>query len=209
MQKIEQAALTVTLGAVPVIACFLAGWWLSIPFVPESRIFLFALGGLLVGMAVDVVFLRSWVRHPWSLKPWVWKAVYVFYSIGVLGFFMGVPVFNVLLALPAGLFVGRWLAHTSADAARMQKTARQAAGFTTIVLGFVCLASAAVALVNPSTASDLQGMLSLPFEVTPPMIVGLILAGGALILVLQWWLAITSVQRAYRYFVARSQPLGA
>ena len=26
------------IGAVPLIACFLAGWWISIPFVSESRI---------------------------------------------------------------------------------------------------------------------------------------------------------------------------
>jgi hypothetical protein len=31
MQTIETAALGVLFGAVPVIACFLGGWWISIP----------------------------------------------------------------------------------------------------------------------------------------------------------------------------------
>jgi len=30
----------------------------------------------------------------------------LFYSVGMFGFFMGVPVFNVILAVPAGVFVG-------------------------------------------------------------------------------------------------------
>ena len=203
MRKIENAAIGIALGAVPVIACFLAGWWISVPLVPESRIFLCALAGLSLGVLVDVLFLGGWVRRAYSLKTWVWMAVYVFYSVGMLGFFMGVPVFNVILALPAGVFVGRWLAHTGADSTRMQKAARRTAVFTASTLGLVCSASGAIALVNRSTASDLQGLLGLQFEVTLVMIVGIILGGGAMILALDWWLTIKSVERAYAYSVAQ------
>ena len=204
MRKIENAAIGIALGAVPVIACFLAGWWISVPLVPESRIFLCALAGLSLGVLVDVLFLGGWVRRAYSLKTWVWMAVYVFYSVGMLGFFMGVPVFNVILALPAGVFVGRWLAHTGADSTRMQKAARRAAVFTTSILGLVCVASATVALTARSTASDLQGMLGVSFQVTPAMILGIIVVGGSVILALDWWLTIRSVKRAYGYFVAHA-----
>jgi len=192
-------------GAVPVIACFLAGWWISIPLVPESRIFQCALAGLLLGIVVDVLFLRGWVRRAYSMNTWVWQAVYLFYSVGMFGFFMGVPVFNVMMALPAGVFVGRWLAHNGADSTHMQKVARQAAVFTASTLGLVCIASGAIALVNRSTASDLQRMLGLQFHVTPVMIIGIILGGGTMILALDWWLTIKSVERAYGYFVAHAK----
>ena len=204
MRKIENAAIAIALGAVPVIACFLAGWWISVPLVPESRLFQFALAGLSMGVLVDVLFLGGWVRRAYSLKTWVWMAVYVFYSVGMLGFFMGVPVFNVILALPAGVFVGRWLAHTGADSTRMQKAARRTAVFTTIILGLVCLVSASVALAARSTASDLQGILGVSFQITPAMILGIILGGGTLILALDWWLTLRSVKRAYGYFVAHA-----
>ena len=46
LRKIEHAVIGVTLGAVPVISGFLAGWWISVPLVPESRIYQFALAGL-------------------------------------------------------------------------------------------------------------------------------------------------------------------
>ncbi len=116
--------------------------------------------------------------------------------------FMGVPVFNGLLALPAGVFVGRWLAHAGADVAWVQKTARWTAVFTTSTLGLVCVASASIALASQSTASDLQGMLGLSFQVTPAMIPGLILGGGVLIFALNWWLSVKAVERAYAFCVA-------
>lgn len=206
MQTIEAAALGVIFGAVPVIACFLGGWWISIPLVPEPRIFQCALAGLLLGVLVNVIFLRGWVRRAYSMKPGVWMAVYGFYSIGLFGFFMGVPVFNVILALPAGVFIGRWLAHSGADSIRMQKVAQHSAVYTTGMLGLVCVTSAAIALADRSTASDLQRMLGLPFQVTPVMIIGIILGGGTMILTLEWWLTVKSVKSAYGYFVAHAKP---
>jgi len=208
MRKLENAALGLAFGAVPVIACFLAGWWIGIPVVRESRVFLCAFAGLLLGILIDVVWLGGWVRRAYSMKPLVWMAVYVFYSVGMFGFFMGVPVFNAALALPAGVFVGRWLSRSGADSARMKQAARQAALFTTSVLGLVCVASAAIALASPSTPSDVKGLLGLPFPVTRGMIMGIILGGGTAILALQWWLTIKSVQRAYGYFVAHVEQPG-
>jgi hypothetical protein len=204
VRKIENIAVGIVLGAVPVIACFLAGWWISIPLVRESHVFQCALAGLLLGILVDMIFLRGWVRRAYSVKPWVWMAVYVFYSIGMFGFFMGVPIFNVVLAVPAGVFVGRCLAHSGADPTRMQKAARQTAVSTTSILGLVCITSAAIALANRSTASDLHSMLKLPFQVTPLMIDGIILGGGITILALEWWITVKSVKVAYGYFVAHT-----
>lgn len=206
MRRIERVAIGFLWGAVPIISGFLAGWWISIPLVPESRIVLCAVAGLLAGVLVDALFLKAWIRRAYSMKPLVWMAVYLFYSFGLFGFFMGVPVFNVILALPAGCFVGGWLASGAADSTRRKQATRLSAAFTTSVLALVCVASASIALVSPSTASDLQGMLALPFRVTTAMIIGIILGGGTIILILQWWLTCRSVELSYRYLVARAGP---
>lgn len=204
MKKIEDMAIGVLLGAVPILVCFLAFWWISIPFVPESYISRWALGGLLLGVLLDIFFLRGWVRHAYSMKTGIWMGIYVFYSVGLLGFFMGVPVFNLLLALPAGVFIGRRLSLNTADPAQLQKTARQTAMFTLGILGLVCITSAFLALASPSTASDLQGILGLASPVAPAGILGIILGGGAALLALDWWLTIKSVELSHGYFVARS-----
>jgi hypothetical protein len=201
MRKLETVVIGLIFGAIPVITGALAGWWLIIPFVPESLIFAGMLAGLLVGVLIDVAFLKSWIRQAYSTSPIVWGGVYLFYSVGLFGFFMGVPVFNVGLALPAGFFVGAYLAHQGAQPPQVKRMARRSSMVTTGILALVCSASAAVALIDPYTADNLEGMLGLSFPVTTPMIVGIILIGGSLLLVLQWWLTQKSVELTYRYFV--------
>lgn len=206
MKKLETAVLAVVLGAVPVIAGFVAGWWASIPLVPESTIWWFAAAGLACGVTVDALFLRGWIRRAWSMNTGIWMVIYGFYSVGMLGFFMGAPVFHVVLALPAGLFVGRRLALGGAAAAAVNRAARNAARFTVSVLTVVCLISASLALASPSTPSDLRGLLALPFAVTWPMVLILIVGGGASLLTIDWWLTIRCVNLSYRCSV-RSESL--
>ena len=114
------------------------------------------------------------------------------------------PVFNVMLALPAGVFIGRWLAHTDTDATCMQKAAWRTAVFTTSILGLVCILPAAMALASRSTACDLQRMLGLTFQITPVMVIGIILSGGAMILALEWRLTVGSVKRVYGHVVTHA-----
>jgi hypothetical protein len=201
MRKLETVVIELIFGAIPVIIGALAGWWLSIPFVPESLIFAGMLAGLLLGILIDVAFLKGWVHRAYSSSPIVWGGVYLFYSVGLFGFFMGVPVFNVGLAVPAGFFVGAYLAHQDARLPQVQRAARRSSTVTTCILALVCGASATVALIDPYTADNLEGMLGLSFPVTTPMIVGIILIGGSFLLVLQWWLTKKSVELTYRCLV--------
>jgi hypothetical protein len=198
MRKIEVAIIGVIFGAIPALVGFLGGWWISVPLVPEDKVWLGALAGLIAGLLLDAIFLNTAIQHAYTMKIWLWGAVYLFYSVGVFGFFMGMPVFNVLLALPAGFLLGGRLAYGKADASKVEKTTKASAAFTTGVLAVACAASAALALMSPSTAADLQGMLNLPFRVTSGMIAGLILGGGIVILALEWWLTVRSVKTAYR-----------
>lgn len=201
MRMIEKIGIRILFGMAPILAGFLAGWWGSIPFVPENRIYLFALGGLGLGILIDAIFLKGWIRRAYSVKPLVWKSLYVFYAVGLFGFFMGVPVFHVLLGIPAGIVVGGWLAHNGADFVSIQKVTRQTVAFTTGVMGVICLSSAVIALLNRSTASEIQHMLGLGFTITPLGLLGIIVIGGLGLLAVQWWLTALSVKWTYRNFL--------
>ena len=133
-----------------------------------------------------------------------WGAIFLFYAIGVFGMFMGVPVFNALLAIPAGFVVGAKLAEQQADRIQVHWVASRTAWFTTGVLAFVCAASALLALLSKSTASDLQGMLGLGFEVTQGMIIGLILIGGGTLLAVSWGLTIASVRFSHKFLQSKA-----
>jgi hypothetical protein len=209
MNKLETIGIGLIFGAVPVVAGALAGWWLSVFFMPEPLIPAGMLAGLMAGILIDVAFLKKWIHQAYSLPAMVWIGIYLFYSAGLLGMFMGVPLFNVGLAVPAGCFIGAYLSHQKTQMAQVRWAARRSSVVTTCIMALVCATSAAIALSDPYTAGSLEGMLGLGFSVTLPMIIALVLVGGSLLLVTQWWLTEKSVELAYRYFARQAERLSA
>ncbi len=188
MSQIEKWTLYLILGCVPPLTGLLAGWWGSYSFLSTTWVIVCALAGMLAGLVVDGLYLKKWTAKAYEIDARVWAAIYLFYSVCFFGFFMGVPAFNLALAVPAGLFSGRKAAAQRMDAAGGQRWISRTRWFTTGVLGLICVASAYFALKSPSTAADLEGMLRLPFEVTLPMIWGLIAVGGSTLLAVHWLL---------------------
>ncbi len=163
------------------------------------------LAGFFLGIAADILLLKGLVGRARKLSQVFWGAVFLFYTIGVFGFFMSVPIFNALLAIPAGFVVAATLAAQAPESMEVERAARRTAWFTTGVLLAICIASATIALLSSSTASDLKGMLGLDFDVTQAMILGLILVGGVGLLVFNWALAWGSTRLAYRFLRPASQ----
>jgi hypothetical protein len=199
IRKIEIFVLAVILGLIMPILGLLIGWWGAIPFLPEKMISSVALAGLILGLLADAVFLKRVVQKAHQMDIRIWAAIYLFYSLGVFGLFMGVPVFNVALAIPAGFVIGGRLVHEMVDGHRVRTTACRTCILTTVLIAFICAASAFIALASPSTPADLEGMLGLPFTVTPAMIWGIILVGGTGLLAVNWVLTALSFRFTYHF----------
>jgi hypothetical protein len=194
--KLERFALGLILAPLAPLTGLLIFWWGAYAALPEAWIPSVAIAGLLLGILVDIFLLKKQLDRRFGWPFWV--TVFLFYSIGVFGFFMGVPVFNAALAIPAGFVIGRRLAAENADRRQVRQAARRTAWFTTGVLALVCAASAFIALASPSTADDLRGMAGLRFPVTQGMIIALILVGGAALLALCWGLSVVSVRMTFK-----------
>ncbi len=201
--KLERFVLGLILAPILPLAGFLGFWWGTYALLPESWISAAMLVGLLVGILADFLVFPKLMERVHRLDWKFWAALFLFYAFGTFGFFMGVPVFNVGLAIPAGFVVGGRLAHEMADEARVRAATRRVCAFTTIILTFVCVASASFALVDSTTAANLEEMLALPFAVTQSMIWGLILIGGAGLLVANWFFAALSVRLTHRWLGAQ------
>ena len=93
IHKPEKIFLGLVLGAIAPIFCFLSGWWGAYLFAPENQIPIFMLAGLGLGIAIDLLFLGQWVRLAYQVPPIILIAIYLFYSIGIFGFCMGVEFF--------------------------------------------------------------------------------------------------------------------
>ncbi len=184
----EALFLATVIGLVPPIVGLLAGWWGSLPFVHEASIKYFALGGLLLGLLVDLLVLRRWVRRALDCSP-IWPALlYLFYSVGMFGFFMGVPAFNLLLGLPGGYYAGMRLRHHGAGRAAAQHGARLAGWAAAGVLAVACLASWLLAYLDASLAANIQGMFGLGTAISRESILAASALGGIALVVLEYLL---------------------
>jgi hypothetical protein len=197
--KLEKTALAIILAPLAPIAGFLGFWWISYLILPEKWIPLFTIAGFLLGLLADIFILKRLLPRANKMTMIFWMVIFVFYTVGVFGFSMGVPVLNALLSIPAGFVIGARLASEGADMAHIRKMTREATLFTTVILFLVCVASAFFALTSPSTPSDLQGMLGLGFEVTQAMVVGLIVVGGVLLLAFSAALTAASIRLSHAF----------
>ena len=179
MNKIETYLNGFVFGAVFPILLFLAGWWTSFLFrVPENRIFIFVLTGLASGLLIDVFLLKKWMKHIYDIDSKILMMIYMFYAVGFFGFFMGVPVFNIILGIFAGVHLGRKSRHFNLSEETVNKVIRSGSLFTALVMGLICIGSAYFALKDPYTAANLRGMFKIHFEITHKMLLGLIVFGG-------------------------------
>ncbi len=171
------------LGFVILIGCFCIGWWIA--FIFRLDVMLGAIGGAVFGLVADILVLWWLLPRLFDLKWIPLVFIYLLYSVFIYGFFMGVPVFIVFMGFIAGWYIGRWCHVKEADASVFRRARKRTQIWCASVLFTACAASAYIALTDPTTAQNIQGMLSLDFEVTRNMIWGIILAGGTVLLLIQ------------------------
>ena len=192
----ERLFLMIMIGLVFPILLGLAGWWGSLPFVPESSIIYFALGGFMLGVLVDMVFLRFWTRNALRL-PLIWPMlVYLFYSVGMFGFFMGVPAFNVIMGPVGGYYMGMRLRAKNSDKDEVEKTARQTGLFAALILAVACAASLVIAWLDPSLEANISGMFALAQPISKATILALSGAAGVGLVVLEYAITRAAVKFA-------------
>ena len=134
IDTLEKLFLTLVIGGIAPISCFLSGWWGAYFFAPENQIPVFMLAGLGMGIIIDLLFLGKWVKLAYRIHPFILIAVYLFYSVGIFGFFMGVPVFNMVMGPLAGFYIGRRLGFEKSDSEEKERVINWTGLFTAFVL---------------------------------------------------------------------------
>jgi len=186
MTRFDRRFIAVILAPLPPILLFLTGWWVSFLFLKENPAFIAAFIGLTLGILLDIRYLGRWVNGAFQMRMSLWLLVYGFYSVCFFGFFMGVPVFNLFLGIPVGVFIVRQAKMLKCTQGNTNKRIEAASRISALYMVFICFSSAVIALVDPYTANNLEGMFNLSFEVTREMIGCLILAGGIALIIIQY-----------------------
>ena len=196
--KVEILFLGATFGGIFPILCFLIGWWGSIFILPEASIRYATLAGLLVGIVIDILFLKKWILNAYRMDL-KWLAVlYLFYSVGLFGFFMGVPVFNLLLGLFAGFYMGLRAADAGKSREEAEVNFNKTGFFTSFILAVACTAALWLASTDSSTAANINGMLALRQPLTKQGIMTVSVVGGVVMVVLEFFITRGVARWAYK-----------
>jgi len=138
--------------------------------------------GLLLGLAVDLKYFRSWLKNRYELSVGCVILIYLLYNILVYGFFMGFPAFHPLAGLVAGYYYGLRVVHQNIPAIQYPEIIRRVSLFTALVMTAICIPSGMIGLMADGVDKNIQGMLHLGFEVTRPMLWAISLIGGTFLI---------------------------
>ena len=131
----------------------------------ESSALIYLIAGLLFGLVIDLKFLKKWIKKRYELSIWFIILIYLIYNIGMYGFFMGFPVFNVLLGLAAGYYFGKRVCFSGIKSEVLSKIIKQVSLFTGLITALICISSGLITILDNSTGSTIKGMLGLNFEI--------------------------------------------
>jgi hypothetical protein len=164
----------------------------------ENRVIIYLTAGLLFGLIIDLKFLKGWIKHRFDLPLWFIAWIYIFYNICVYGFFMGFPVFNVLLGLIAGYYFGNRIISNKIQPEMRSKQINQVSLFTGMIMTLICVSSAVIGLTDKTIGDNIQGMLGLDFEITKTMILTLIFVGGFGLIIFQYFITKLTIIKTIR-----------
>lgn len=179
------------------ILFFLTSWWISLSFFHDSRVFVVALVGLILGIVLDILYLSHCINYAYKMSLILWLFIYVFYSVCFFGFFMGVPVFNLFLGIFVGIFVARQVKILKYSQEKIKKRIRIASWISVIYMTLICVCSAVIAIVDPYTTGNLKGMFNLQCNITREMLYWFIVSGGIFLIILQYLITKYSARLTY------------
>lgn len=195
MSKFDKAFAGIILGVIIPVISLSGFWWSSLALKWDVK--LWGITGIILGILFDIMFLKKLILKFYYLGTITLLMLYAVYSIGIFGFFMGVPVFNVFPGIVAGIYVGRKLKITRQTPDAFKENMLKTARFSSAALLVVCSCSAYLALQDPFTGANLRGMLNLSFEVTAIHIWLVIILGGAALLLGQYLFLMIAGRIAY------------
>ena len=188
MIKYDRILFNGIFGLVLPVFCFLFFWWGSLLFTNNNNLIMVAaISGLGTGLLISLYLKYKYRVDIYRLSKPILLLVYLFYNFVLLGLFMGVPIFHIILGVIAGFYRTKCLIYDN-NIVDYKMEIFKISSFTSAITGFICLLSAVIALLSKSTPYDLKGMFRLSFDMTQPLLISFIITGGILLIVSQYWL---------------------
>jgi hypothetical protein len=211
MSKLENTIVGILLGGACAWLSFVACWWTAavvhmyVGGVSINVVIAAALTGLLVGIVLDVLFLRRWIRGFYAARLWLLAIVYGALCVVAVASFMGLPVGTFALGLLAGAYAGRRQIHNPSDDIPGHGL-RRVAFFAALLTAGAALPIGLLALHEQSVAELFRRILGISSWGAGVMVVCLLcmVLFGA-----QYWCSLGAGGLALRVGISSAQPSGA
>jgi hypothetical protein len=191
--KIESVILGMFFGFGPIVFCFLATMVTASIFFGTESLGPWALWSLVPGIIIDAIFLKKWVRKTYQINNKVLAGIYLFYSVVALGMGMGVPILNFVLGILAGVYIARKMHFLGSDEQSRNQAFRKTALFCAVVMVLMCCLITLWAIAGEMIGARVETLL-LSFTFTVPIFFAVVLTGGAVLVLLQYWLTMTAAK---------------
>jgi len=204
MKSFDRLIFNVLFALVIPVICLIIFWWVSFLFTHNTKpIIIAAMSGLCLGIIIDLLLRYLYKPDVYKIPVYLTILVYLFYNTWAFSSFMGVPVFNLVPGVFAGFYRARRMIYEQRTQDCKSEIQRVSI-FTALITGIVCLFSATIALISKSTPDDLEGMLRLPFDLTMPMLIGIIVIGGLFLILAQYFLTRIVMQQTLKSAAGQS-----
>ena len=197
LRLIEILALALFFGFIPLIIC-LAATVLFVGMVfGEEVLGPWTLWSLLPGLAIDIVFLKKWIRNAYQINTKILAAIYIFYAVVAIGMCMGMPIFHFVMCITAGIYIARKMLLNEADEQNRRRAFKRMARFCAAVMALICCLMALWAIASQMIDEKVETPL-LTFTFTVPIFFAVVLTGGAVLVLAQYWLTGTAAKVTFR-----------
>ena len=187
MSKIVELLFNLIILFTLPIALFLLFWWSSLLFTTDNKkIAIAALTGLIAGFLLDYLIQKVRKYQIYLLPKWVLITIYSLYSIYTFGFFMGVPIFNLIPGILAGYYWRQRILLQRTSPYIYKKSIKEVAIFTTAWMSVISVIAIYLGLTDEYTISNLKGMLNISLSKLQLTIFAVI--GGIFLTLFQYWI---------------------
>lgn len=184
------------------LVLFMLSWWIADLFTGSTVSLLIGLFGFFVGIWLNYELVLPY--QFFKIKKRILAVVYIFFSISCLGFFMGIPVFNILLGILAGNYLSIRVMDNYNRQAFVAKNLRQGSLFAAFVLLLLIIYSLLVA------AADIDHLIQLIkqlvyLSITPSQFYFIAITGGIFLVILQYFITLFTAKTMFEYWMSKKK----
>ncbi len=140
------------------LTLFLIFWLIADTFIGDWLSLFVGILGLLLGLWLNTTLVLPY--QFFKIKKRILALLYLFYSFVILGLFMGVPIFNLLLGVFAGNYLAMRIVSYIKNDNFIKKSIHQGALFSAFIILIISLIAGLLAF------SDIESYLEICYNIT-------------------------------------------